>query len=88
VEKDTHALLYDLSWRRLTACPSAAIPGTFDWDDLHSPAMLDRMLVSQALWNGPDMRIALDDDAQAMRIVPAAKDCSDHCAIAITVETK
>ena len=88
LEQDTHALLYDLSWRRLTASPSAAIPGTYDWRDLHSPEMLDRMLVSQALWNGADMRIALDDDAQAMRIVPAAKECSDHCAIAITVETK
>jgi endonuclease/exonuclease/phosphatase family metal-dependent hydrolase len=87
LEQDTHALLYDLSWRRLAASPAAAVPGTYAWRNLHSPAMLDRMLVSQALWNGPDMRIVLDADGQAMRIIPAVQGCSDHCAIAITVET-
>lgn len=87
-DQDTHALLYDLSWRRLTASLSAAVPGTYDWGELHSPEMLDRMLVSQALWNGADMRITLDDANQAMRIVSAVKGCSDHCAVAIDVETK
>lgn len=88
LEQDTHALLYDLSWRMLTAAPASEIPGTYEWGDLHSPAMLDRMLVSQTLWKGPDMRATLDNTNQAMRIVPAAKECSDHSAIAITVETK
>lgn len=88
LEQDPRALLYDLSWRRLTASLSAAVPGTYEWGDLHSPEMLDRMLVSRELWNGPDMRTALDNDGQAMRIVPAVNECSDHCAIAITVETK
>ncbi len=88
LERDTHALLYDLSWRRLAASPWAPVPGTYDWGDLHSPEMLDRMLVSDALWDGPDMRITLNDERQAMRIVPAAKGCSDHSAIAISVETK
>ncbi|MGO8749476.1 MAG: endonuclease/exonuclease/phosphatase family protein [Thermoguttaceae bacterium] len=88
LERDAHALLYDLSWRRLTTSPAAAVSGTFASDDLHSPAMLDRILVSQTLWNGPEMRITLDGDGQAMRIIPPAGGCSDHCAIAITVETK
>ncbi len=91
LEQDTRALLYDLSWRRLTASPAAAVPGTYGrykWSDLHSPVMLDRILVSKALWNGPEMRIALGGDGHAMRIIPAARGCSDHCAIAITVETK
>ena len=88
LKQDTRALLYDLAWRRLTADPASAVPGTYDWGDLHSPEMLDRMLVSPALWKGPDMRVALDNDKQAMRIVPAVKKCSDHSAIAITVETK
>jgi len=88
LEQDTHALMYDLSWRSLTASPAAALPGTYEWGDLHSPEMLDRMLVSQALWNGPDMFVKLDGQNQAMRIVPPTRKCSDHCAIAITVETK
>jgi len=86
--QDTRALLYDLSWRRLAASPAAAISGTYHWNDLHSPEMIDRMLVSQPLWHGPDLRITLDNESQAMRIVPATKECSDHCAVAITVETK
>jgi endonuclease/exonuclease/phosphatase family metal-dependent hydrolase len=88
LRQDTHALLYDLSWRRLMAGPTPAVSGTYDWDDLHSPAMLDRMLVSQALWNGPDMKVTLNRDRQAMRIVPAEMKCSDHSAIAITVELR
>jgi endonuclease/exonuclease/phosphatase family metal-dependent hydrolase len=85
----TKALLYDLSWRKLTAAHAAALPGTYNRrGDLHSPAMLDRILVSQDLWNGPDMHVNLDDNGQAMRIVPAVEECSDHAAIAITVETK
>ena len=87
-EQDTRALLYDLSWRRLTASPAAEVPGTYEWGGLHSPVMIDRILVSQALWNGPEMRIALDGDGQAMRIIPAVRECSDHCAVAVTVETK
>jgi endonuclease/exonuclease/phosphatase family metal-dependent hydrolase len=88
LKQDTHALLYDLSWRRLAASPAAAISGTYHWSDLHSPEMLDRMLVSHALWDGPDMHVVVDKDSQAMRIVPPESKCSDHCAIAITVETK
>jgi endonuclease/exonuclease/phosphatase family metal-dependent hydrolase len=88
LEKDINALLYDLSWRRLLTSPAVALPGTYKWPDLHSPAMLDRMLVSRDLWNGPDMRVALDVNQQAIRIIPAVNKCSDHSAIAITVETK
>lgn len=88
LETDTHALFYDLSWRRLAASPAAALPGTYDWSDLHSPEMLDRMLVSRDLWNGPDMQVMLDNDNQAMRIIPAMNECSDHSAIAITVKIK
>jgi endonuclease/exonuclease/phosphatase family metal-dependent hydrolase len=82
-----HALMYDLAWRRLTAAPASAVPGTYDWGDLHSPEMLDRMLVSQTLWMGPGMHVTLEANKQAMRIVPAVSKCSDHSAIAITVET-
>lgn len=87
-ERDTQALLYDLSWRKLTASPAKAMPGTYTRRGFHTPAMIDRMLVSRDLWDGPQMRVVLDVDGQAMRIIPAADKCSDHSAIAITVETK
>jgi endonuclease/exonuclease/phosphatase family metal-dependent hydrolase len=88
LEQDTRALLYDLSWRRLATPIAEAIVGTYHWNDLHSPEMLDRMLVSQSLWKGPAMRVRLEKDGQAMRIIPADNGCSDHCAIAITVDTE
>ena len=87
--QNTRALMYDLSWRKLTAAPASAVPGTYGVsEDIHSPAMLDRILVSEALWKGPDMQVALDGSNQAMRIIPAVKKCTDHSAVAITVETK
>jgi endonuclease/exonuclease/phosphatase family metal-dependent hydrolase len=89
MELDAHALLYDLSWRKLTASATTEVPGMYPgWGGFHSPAMIDRMLVSRALWDGTQMRIVLDDEGQAMRIIPAVEECSDHSAIAITVETK
>jgi endonuclease/exonuclease/phosphatase family metal-dependent hydrolase len=87
-ERDAHALLYDLSWRRLTQSAVTALPGTYAWGGFHSPAMIDRALVSRELWNGPQMQVVLDNHGQAMRISPAIEGCSDHSAIAITVETK
>jgi endonuclease/exonuclease/phosphatase family metal-dependent hydrolase len=85
-EQGTKAMMYDLSWRRLAAAPGLELPGTYNWNDTHSPEMLDRILVSHELWRGPGIRTLTDGEGHAMRIVPAVGNCSDHSAVAITVE--